>query len=149
MNKITIHLRQPVTNEVLGATLAGLMITCSIITLLAVIAIPQLLRSRMAVNESAARVTLKTLSAALETYAAESEQGYPKDLSVLITANPPILNEDYIANSPIQGYIYTCQSLDVSGYSCSAKPYACERTGSKNYTITTGGVLIETDCSNE
>ena len=56
-----------------GFTLVGLMISMSIIVLLAAISIPQVLRTRMTANESAARATLKTISTALETYAAEQE----------------------------------------------------------------------------
>jgi len=134
---------------VTGLTLTGVMITISVVTLLAVIVISQSLRSSMEINESTARATLRALSAALETYATEVGQGYPKDISVLITAEPPILNKDYIADSPIRGYNYTCESLGVSGYSCSAQPQHCDRTGSKKYTIITGGVFTEADCSNE
>jgi type II secretory pathway pseudopilin PulG len=130
-----------------GFTVAGFMIGISIITLLAAIAIPELLKGKMTDNESAARATLKTISAALETYAAESKQGYPTDISVLTTANPPYLNKNYIADSPIQGYNYACQFLEVNSYSCNATPQHCGRTGSRIYTITTGGVFTDTDCS--
>ncbi len=130
-----------------GFTIAGFMIGISIIALLAAIAIPELLKVKMTANESAARATLKTISTALETYAAESKQGYPADISILTKANPPYLNKDYIADSPIQGYNYTCQFLEVNSYSCSAAPRHCGRTGSRIYTITTGGVFAETDCS--
>lgn len=128
-------------------TLVEIMVTVSIVALLAVIAIPQLLRARMVANESNAKATLKTISTALETYAAESAQGYPTDISVLATIKPPYLNQNYIADSPIQGYNYTCDSLGVSSYICSAEPQSCGWTGSKIYTITTGGVFAEADCN--
>jgi type II secretory pathway pseudopilin PulG len=129
-----------------GFALTGMMIAVSIIALLAAIAIPRLLRMRMESNESAARATLKTISTALEAYATESKQGYPHDISVLVTLDPPYLNKNYIRDSPLQGYNYVCDSLDVSGYSCSAIPQRCGLTGSKNYIITTSGVLTETEC---
>ena len=69
------------------------------------------------------------------------------DISVLTTASPPFLNKDYIADSPVQGYNYACESLEVNGYSCSARPQHCGQTGSKIYTITTGGVFTEADCN--
>jgi type II secretory pathway pseudopilin PulG len=129
-----------------GITLAGMLITAAIITLLAVIAIPQFLSSRMRANESSARAALKTISTALEAYAEEGKQGYPTDISLLITAEPPYLNRNYIANSLVQGYNFACEFLDINGYSCSAKPEICGQTGSGIYTITTGGVFTERDC---
>jgi type II secretory pathway pseudopilin PulG len=130
-----------------GFTLVGVMITLSIVTFLATIAIPQLLRTRMIANESAARATLKTISTALETYAAEGMQGYPTNIAILVTATPPYLNKNYIADSPFLGYNYICESLETHSYICNASPQHCAQTGSKIYTITTGGILIETDCS--
>jgi len=130
-----------------GFTLTGPLISLSIIALLAAIAIPRILKTNMADNESAARATLKTISTALETYAARSGQGYPTDILALIIADPAYLNKNYIADSPVQGYDYVCESLEVNGYSCSAEPQYCGRTGSKIYTITTGGVFTETECT--
>ena len=121
------------------------MLALSIVALLASISIPQLLRTRMTANETAARATLKTISTALETYAAEGGEGYPTDISDLITANPPYLNEDYTAEAR-QGYSFSCDTLEISGYSCNAQPLTCNQTGSKDYIITTSGVLAETDC---
>jgi type II secretory pathway pseudopilin PulG len=132
-----------------GLTITGVTIAAAIVTLLAVIVIPQLLSSRMAVNQSAARANLKALSAALEAYAAKGQQGYPADISDLIKAKPPILNKNYIADSPLQGYNYDCITLDASGYSCSAWPEHCGRSGSKQYTVTTSGVFSERDCQSD
>ena len=129
-----------------GFTLVGAMITLSIVALLASISIPALLRTRMIANETAARTTLKTISTALETYAAEGGQGYPTDMSILLTSTPPYLNEDYTAGSR-EGYTFACGSLAINGYSCSAEPLNCNQTGSKSYVITTSGVLSETDCT--
>ncbi len=142
-----IETAKPKKRLVRGVTIAAAMIIVSIITLLAIIVIPRFLSSRMGANESAARAGLKTIAAALENFAEETKQGYPTDISVLITADPPYLNKNYIADSPVQGYNYTCESLGVSGYSCSAEPQHCARTGSKIYEITTGGVFTETECS--
>ena len=129
-----------------GFTLVALMISVSIITLLAAIGIPQILRTRITANETAARATLKTISTALETYAAEVGQGYPTEISVLMTTTPPYLTKNYIADSPFLGYNFDCETLEVSGYSCTAQPQNCGQTGSKKYTITTSSVLTEADC---
>ena len=59
-----------------GITLAGALISAAMITLLAVITIPQFLSAKMRANESSARASLKTISTALEAYAEEGKQGY-------------------------------------------------------------------------
>ena len=135
------------SNFLTGFTLVGVILTVSIITLLATIVIPQFLRRAMIDNETSARATLKSISTALEAYAAQSEQGYVSDISVLTTTNPSYLTKNYVADSPILGYNYTCDLLEFTGYSCSATPQHCGQTGSKIYTITTGGVFIERDCN--
>lgn len=132
-----------------GRTLAGALIGISIITLLAVIIITQLLHSTMTANEAAARIGLKAISTALERYATENKQGYPADISILINSNPPYLNRDYVVDSPIQGYNYFCQSLEAGSYGFMAEPQRCGQSGLKIYTITTGGVLSESDCRKE
>lgn len=124
----------------------AVMLGISIIILLAVVAIPRWLHLRMVANESEAEATLKTISAALEAFSTESQEGYPTDISALMKTDPPYLNRNYIGDYPSRGYNYSCEYLKMDGYSCSARPQQCGRTGSKKYTITTGGVLIEEDC---
>jgi len=129
-----------------GFALVSTMISVSIVILLASIAIPQLLRIKMTANESLARATLKTISTALENYAAANQQVYPSDISVLMLEEPPYLKRNYVADSPLQGYNYTCGSLDAGSYSCQAEPVDCNVSGSKRYTIATAGVFSEEDC---
>ena len=74
-----------------GFTLVEIMVTIAIIALLAAIAIPNLLRSKTAANESSAQSTLKTISGALENYYAVNNK-YPTDTNLLLGAAPPYLN---------------------------------------------------------
>jgi len=127
-----------------GFTLVEIMIVVAIIALLAAIAIPNLLRARITANDSAAQATLRTISTALETYAAANNGLYPTDEGQLTGATPPYLNQPYNGNT-VQGYVYTVSSA-AAGYTATAKCMTPGVTCSKtNYVITTGGVLTHTD----
>lgn len=128
-----------------GFTLVEIMIVVAIIALLAAIAIPNLLRARVNANETNAQTTLRTLSTGGESYAAANNGNYPANMAALTGATPPYLNEDYTAAAR-QGYGFAC-TLAASGYSCVATPSTCGTTGTKTFTITTGGVLTSAACS--
>jgi type IV pilus assembly protein PilA len=63
-----------------GFSLIELLIVVAIILIIAAIAVPNLLRSRMAANESSAAGSLRTLSSANVTYATSYGVGFSPDL---------------------------------------------------------------------
>jgi len=128
-----------------GFTLVEIMIVVAIIALLAAIAIPNLLRARITANESAAQANLRTISTALENYAAANNGSYATAEAQLTGATPPYLNQSFCGNT-IQGYTYSC-TLAATGYTVTATPASCGTSGTKTYTITTGGVLTSANCS--
>ncbi len=121
-----------------GFTLVEIMIVVAIIALLAAIAIPNLLRAKVAANESSAQSTLKAIANALETYTI-SNGHYPTETSSLIGAAPPYLNKDYFTG-PYNGYTFTASLTDYT-YSITAVP-GSSSVGTSSFTISTGAVLV-------
>jgi type II secretion system protein G len=120
-----------------GFTLVEIMIVVAIIALLAAIAIPNLLRAKVASNESSAQATLKTIANSLETYTITNGK-YPSDTTSLIGAAPPYLNKDYFAGT-YNGYTFTATLSDYA-YTITAVP-ASSSQGVTSFTISTGAVL--------
>ena len=129
-----------------GFTLVEIMIVVAIIALLAAIAIPNLLRARVNANETNAQATLRTISTAAESYAAANNGNYPASMAALTGAAPPYLNQDYTA-AAAQGYNFACGTMSAAAYSCTATPVTCGTTGTRTFTITTGGVLTAANCT--
>ena len=126
-----------------GFTLVEIMIVVAIIALLAAIAIPNLLRARVTANESSAQATLRTISTAMETFAAANNGTYPAQMSEMTDPVPPYVNEDYTAAAR-QGYNFTVPTWGAS-YCIQAAP-AVEGQG-RTYSIASGGVLTAAACA--
>ena len=122
-----------------GFTLVEIMIVVAIIALLSAIAIPNLLRSRITANESAAQATLRTISVGIETYAAASGGTYPTAETDLTGATPKYLNKAYDGVTE-SGYKYA-YTLTTTNYTVTARPTSCTMSGTKSFTVSTGGVL--------
>lgn len=123
----------------LGFTLVEIMIVVAIIALLAAIAIPNLLRVRMKANDSLAADYLKNLSTATEVFATSGFGVYPSNISLLTSATPPYISENYCGDIN-SGFTFTCTNT-AGSYSYVASPVTTGKTGTTTYTMTTGGIL--------
>lgn len=127
--------------RVKGFTLVELTVVVGLITVLAGVSIPNVLRGRIAANEASAQSALKTISVALENYLI-ANQTYPVDTDLLLSDSPPYLNTDFFNGTIHNGYSFTASTLTLDAYSITAAPLT-SNNGSVSYTITTGGVLTE------
>jgi len=123
-----------------------IMVVIAIFSLLLRVAIDKIIKINITQNESNAQATLKLISAALENYAQDHIGEYPNNFTLLVEDNPSYLDRDYLRESPLKGYAYSCSTLEVSGYSCSAVPLNCNLVGRTSYTVTTGGLIISEAC---
>ena len=96
-------------------TLVEIMIAAGIVALLSSIAIPNVLRARVASNETFARATLKSLSTASETYMLILGS-YPGNITSLTSASPPYINQSFCGIS-ICLYFFSCK-LSCSSFTC-------------------------------
>ena len=112
-----------------GFSLLELLIVVAIILIIATIAIPSLLRSRQAANESAAVAQLRTVNTAQVTYLSSSG-GFYGTLAQLVGAG--LLDSRFSAAPAIvSGYNFTV-STDGNYYSAFADP-ASSNTGRYGY----------------
>ena len=122
-----------------GFSLLELLIVVAIILIIATIAIPSLLRSRQAANESAAVAQLRTVNTAQVTYLSSSGGAYGT-LANLVTAG---LLDSRFGTTParVGGYDFTVNT-DATGtyYSAFANP-ASSNTGRYGYYTVSDAVV--------
>jgi prepilin-type N-terminal cleavage/methylation domain-containing protein len=110
-----------------GFSLLELLIVVAIILIIATIAIPSLLRSRQAANESAAVATLRTINTAQVTYLSSNGGNYGT-ISNLVGAG---LLDSRFNGGTVGGYNYTVVASSYD-YTATADP-ASSNSGRYGY----------------
>ena len=125
-----------------GFTIVELIIVISIISVLASLAIPMLIRVRVQANESACAANLRTLSTASEAFrSSQNPPVYAADMNSLIGTNPPYLDSSW-ADNERQGFNFNYVSPQTGGtYACMATPTTQNISGINSYCVDQTGVI--------
>ena len=136
-----------------GFSLIELLIVVAIILIIAAIAIPNLLRSRIAANQASAVGSLRTINTAEITYASTYNTGYSTTLAELgpgtatiPTASAAGLIDSVLAGATKSGYgfVYTAGTATagrIDTYTLTANPSAPGTTGTNFYFTDQSGVI--------
>ena len=139
-----------------GFTLIELMIVVSIIAIIAAIAIPALLSSKLAANESTAIGSLRTLANAEATFQASTTTDTDTDgtgefasLAQLSSALPAFI-DDSLGSGQKSGYSFTVTTTGVTNtdeimWNATAFPIGKGQSGNRTFYIDESGVLRGSD----
>ena len=135
-----------------GFSLIELLLVVTVILIIAAIAIPNFLRSRMRANEASAVASLRVLNTAAVTYSITyPDMGYPASLATLGGANPctssstqSCLIDDYLAQGYKSGYnfVWTGDGVVPSvTFTLTATPEAIGASGQRMFCTDQAGVI--------
>lgn len=143
-------------NRQRGFSLIELLIVVTIILIIAAIAIPNFLRSKIAANESSAVASLRTITTAETTYASAWGSGYATSLAnlggpvpclVATAANACIIDPGLsVAPFTKSGYSFVAVGNTPvagvnNGFEANATPLAVDITGKRAFCSDQTGVL--------
>jgi len=133
-----------------GFSLIELLIVVAIILIIAAIAIPNLLRSRMAANEASAVGSLRTINTSAVTYSSSyPANGYPATLPALGTTLPATsasadLIDSVLASGTKSGYTFVFTgdgNLPSTGYHVTGIPVTVGTSGQRGFYTDQSGVI--------
>jgi prepilin-type N-terminal cleavage/methylation domain-containing protein len=130
-----------------GFTLVEIMIVLAIIMIIAVIAIPAMLRGKITGNETGAVAGVRAISNAANLYLFQNSV-FPADLSALVKATPPYINPDLAntsATHPKSGYYYSFDLEGGSEFRVTTRPSVWRVTGTKCFSADQTGKIMYCD----
>ncbi len=129
-----------------GFSLIELLIVVAIILIIAAIAIPNLLKSKMAANQSSAVASMRTLNTCEVTYSSTYNQGFTSSLAQLgppssgaATSATAGLIDSVLAGGTKSGYTFTYSAGATAAdgttpsYTINANPVTAGTTGQNYY----------------
>jgi prepilin-type N-terminal cleavage/methylation domain-containing protein len=137
-----------------GFSLIELLIVVAIILIIAAIAIPNLLRSRMAANEASAVGSLRTINTSNVTYASTYNTGFADSLAKLggtatpcvASASSACLVDNVLSNGAKSGYGFQYSAASpvnsvINAYTIIATPSASGSSGTSTFFTDESGVI--------
>lgn len=140
-----------------GFSLIELLIVIAIILTIAALAIPNLLRSKMRANETAAVAAMRAITTAQVSYQTTYDRGFAPGLPALgpppsatpRSASAADLIDSVLASGTRGGYRFSYNPVDADGdgqyetYSINANPTSPGSTGDKYFYVDQSNVIRE------
>jgi type IV pilus assembly protein PilA len=136
-----------------GFSLIELLIVVAIILIISAIAIPNLMRSKLAANEASAVASIRTITTAETTYSTTypnigytctiTELGPPGAGQPISTTAGGILDA-VLASGTKRGYVFSlsnCNGTPKATYSSAAVPQSIGATGTRAFCSDAGGII--------